>query len=346
MRKLLAALVAVAGVLVVAPLTSAPVPKRLAGPGTIFVWSDGKPLGVRSYSPDGEMLGEATLTDDESGRVLGVAPGGRHVAVQTLSDRPKRLPAAKPQAQIPSIHLVPLDRAGEKLPFPVAEGWFPSVCWSADGRTAYVSTFDDTPFNMFSAAIAESRTVAHDTATGETEQVRLPRHHVVADVSADGRTLLTYQYVRVSSGMTSVPRLVRGADDDPFAGAADAYPQTFHPDGKRVFATRLPDNGPPEALLVELNSGKESPLGWPAKLKAKTGETPYRWQLSPDGKRVVAMWERQVKKPADWATAEPCQVKCLGVCDLDGGNFKVVYAPEPKTTAEWKVAHVSGFAWR
>ncbi len=348
MRRLLVTLVvAAAGLLFVPPVTAAPVPKSIKGPGTIYVWNNSQPPTIQIFTPDGESIKSVTLGAKEKCRILDVSPGGRFVVVKTWNEKLKPLPAFRCKCAPEQIRLLELDRADGELPPPVAEGWYSVVRWSADGRTAYVSAFADDAMSPVVDALPETETIAYDTKTGGTTRVELPRRHRLMDASADGRTFLTSRAFRTrTQGWECISHVVQGTDDRPLSDSSELYATTFHADGKRVFAGRFPDKGDPEPLLLDLESGKETRLGWQAQLKKRVGEAATAWRLSPDNTRVAVSWHEVLEKPADWNQRGDCWQFRLGVCDLNGDKFKTLYAPKPKTTDEhWKL-NVEGFAWR
>jgi hypothetical protein len=342
MRRLLVVVGLVAGSLAVAPLTSAPVPKKLAGSGTIYVLRSGSPQVITLLTPDGDHIKEIKLGTKEACRVSSVSPGGKYAGVERLG----RMLNNRPDSRW-YVHLVDLERAAEELPEPIAEGWNPHVCWSSDGRTAYVSTDAEDPDALPATRQPRAEVFAYDTETGSGEKLGHARRHRILDVADRGRTFLTSEATRDERlGWGYTRWVLRGPDESHLTDAQDVSPTRFHPDGKRVFATRYPDRGGLEAVLLDPDGGKETVFGWPAKVKQLTGESPLQWELSPDGKRVVISWRREVENPAGWNKPGRCCVRCLGVCDLDGGRFKTIYTPEPKTMDDLQKSYIRGFEWR
>jgi hypothetical protein len=340
MRKLLAALAVVAALLAVAPLTSAPVPKRLPPSGSIYVWRNGAPPVITVLSPDGERIKQIQLGKEQS-QVLSISPGGKHAAVE------RRGWSERIKGWVPRVYLAELAHPEKESPEPIAAGWNPYLCWSADGRTAYVSIDVEDPDDLPPKRQPRAEVLVYDTTTESGERLEYTRRHRILDVADRGRTFLTSEAIGDERhGWVYRRWVLRGLDECPLSESQDVYPTKFHPDGKRMFATRYSEQWDLQAVLLDPDDGKETVFGWPAKVKQLVGESPIQWELSPDGKRVVVMWRREVENPADWKHPGQCCVRCLGVCDLDGGNFKPIYTPEPKTMDELQKSHIRSFAWR
>jgi hypothetical protein len=341
MRRLLVVVVLVAGSLAVAPLTSAPVPKKLNPPGTIYVWRNGPPAVITLLTPDGERVKEIELGTKQQCRVLSVSPGGRLAAVEQSGWSDKL------GGWIPRVHLAELGRPEGGLPEPIAEGWNARVCWSPDGRTAYVSTDAEDPSSPPPGRSLRAEVLAYDSTTEWGEHLGYTRRHRLLDVADGGRTFLTCEAMGdARRGWGYSHWVLRGLDELLVNDSQAVYPTNFHPDGKRVFATRYPDHGGLEALLLDPDGGKETVFGWPAKVKQLTGESPLQWELSPDKRRVVVMWRKELENPVGWKHAGRCCVRCLGVCDLDGGRVKTIYDPQPKTMEDLQKSYIRGFEWR
>ncbi|MCU0704789.1 MAG: hypothetical protein MUF18_12495 [Fimbriiglobus sp.] len=333
-------LAAAAVVVAVTSLTSAPVPKNLPGAGRIYVWGIGTPPTLTLLSPDGEHLTDVKLGTKEAVRFLSISPGGRYAAVERFGRHPGS------PGSCWHVHLIDLKYPEDELPDPVAAGWNPQVCWSANGRTAYISTDTEDPFDVPKERQAGKLVLALDTKSGDLTPLQFTGRHGLMDLSPDGRSFLSREAVLVEKkDWVYSYHLLRGEAESSVTLSSGVAPHAFHPDGKRLFARRQGDDGV-GGLLVDIVSGREEVLGWSSKVKEQIGDTPFNFEVSPDGKRVVVIWPRVVEKPDGWKYNFPCRVNSLAVCDLDGGNFKVIYTPEPKTMAELNKVQIRGFEWR
>lgn len=346
MRKLLAALVVVAGLLAVAPLTSAPVPKSIKGSGTIFVWNKDQPPVLNLYTPDGEHVREVKFGTEKECTLLGVSPGGKWVGVTSKAEQPNPLTGIKDT----QVHLVPLDDAGGELPEPVTSGWFRNLCWSADGRTAFITLGVGEEKNGPVVTLLHTRVFGHDTVTGKQNSLDVGHGQQVWDVSADGGTFLTSTYGhRPDTLKRNTPFLInaRSPDPQPLRLPEEMVALGLHPDGKRVFVQyAAPFDGPPgwpetriEYLVFDPDTGTAVSLDWEERFKtAHPTRHVSDWSISPNGKRVVFGWWVWVSEPGRMER----MAYRLGVSDLDGRNLKVIRTIPPVNDQPPDVH----FAWR
>lgn len=353
MRTLLVAFVPVAALLVVAPLPSAPVPKKLAGEGTIYVWSYTQPPVLNLYTPDGEHLKELKFGTKKECQVISISPGGLYAAVTSRDDQ--RNPVT--ECQYTLVYLVPLAKVVDELPEPIAVGGFNNLCWAADGRTAYLT------MDIGVEVIGRQRTdltqvVEYDTSSGRNHSIEIGSGHDVLDVSADGQAFLTSVHVRQRGAEKfNFAHIVhpQSGDTQPLNEGDDFFVRSFHPDGKRVFAWRIVKQGmgfgslPPqtEDLILDPDTGTTAPLEWAAALRAVTGSGGTRgWSISPDRKRVVVKWSERMWVSKNGGDKGWHWVDRLGVCDLNGRHFKAILTAPPEGSSNRRDAAFSNFAWR
>ena len=344
----------VASLLAVAPLTAAPVPKSIKGPGVIYIWTNSQPPVLNLYTPDGEHIKEVKLDTKKECKIIDVSPGGKFVVV--TSEDGKLNPAGGIEDTL--VHLVPLGDAEGELPEPIIRGRCPTLRWSTDGRTAYITLEAGVERFGHRGRRYLTSVIEYDTVSERKRALDLGDGHEVLDVSADGRELLTTTRVfdpgEDKHEFAHIVQVGTG-ECQPLYEAGEIHVHSFHPDGKRVFAIRVETpkvgggkiNPRLEYIILDLETGESAPLEWEATLKMATrkGET-SRWSVSPDRKRVVVKWTEQMRVPVEGRDWEWRWVDRLGVCDLNGRNFKA-FVTVPQRVIGWpQETGISGFAWR
>jgi Tol biopolymer transport system component len=227
--------------------------------------------------------------------------------------------------------------AKEGKPHTIVEvAYHPSVVMSADGKSVYYSHVDmakvgneprkgeNLPFESW----------AFDTATEKKTRLELPADHLIRDVSADGRMLLTTTTEFGSSRQEAyvVPVATMKPERLTETTLLVIHSPRFSPDGSRVLWGKMPDGPFDEkttgVFVTDVVTKKDTRVNLP---KGVGGEF-LCW--SPDGKRIATSGTRPVSdlKGADTV----CEV---AVCDADGSNAKVITKREPNRaimSVDWR----------
>jgi hypothetical protein len=328
---------------VVEPSTAAarraPVPRLVPREGIILVTSH--PLVEPSVllKPDGQVVREFKPPPGTWPVRGSLSPDGTRVAL--LAYRMGNDGSLRAGAR-PDLYVLTLG-FGESPGKPLVEGLLTlAVIWSPDGTLLYWSqtdpkaaelpAADDQP-NPFQNWMVELK-------TGKKSPLNLPAGHRLADISLDGKTLLTT--ARSPRGESTartylVPRNTLKPElvtDKPFSG------MRISPDGTRVVGGRFRHQGDgtaqTELVIVDLTDRSETPVKPPDQSK---GAITARW--SPDGKKILYHWREDLSRhprpagvpPVDWVADR------LSVADPDGSNPKVILRRdhrEPINSVDWR----------
>lgn len=189
-----------------------------------------------------------------------------------------------------------------------------------------------------------------DLKAKKKEKLDLPADHQLADITPDGKALLTTVFTRPDGKMHATPHLVPldTLKPEPLTKQSVRAIQ-FSPDGKRFVGIKYldPKDGWKQGLtVVDVKDGKESPV----KLEDDTF-TIWHAAWAPDGKklvvhRVVKLGEEKAKDPPPVPVGGGkvpdtviVQWSEVAVRNLDGS--------EPKRMLETKrETHIFGIDWR
>jgi dipeptidyl aminopeptidase/acylaminoacyl peptidase len=306
---------------------------------------------AESRAPDGTLLRQPAV----EAAAAPLNPGGTPVCplwLPRLSPDARRLVVVRLRPTGPDSHpwtrhdvwLFDLDaKDGPTEPL-LADLRCPSAVWSPDGSKLYGSQVDPAKAKdprQKGKSIPMVSWVC-DLATKARMSLAVPPGHAIADVSPDGKTLLTVvadsEDMRPASYLVPLDTLKpRPLTDRPFRG------MRFSPDGRWVLGTRPGKDGddpPPLALgVVAVADGAERRFLLP------DGASWVRsacW--SPDGRRVAYLWD-ETFPPAPGAPARPGQAPAdrfagrLTVADADGRNAKTIVRREAGVD-------ITGLDWR
>jgi len=151
------------------------------------------------------------------------------------------------------------------------------AAWAPDGRFVYASRYN--------ASFTDADLFRVDVATGSAENLTAHRgdlRFVVADVSADGRTVLMTG--DRSRGFPNVALLVVATKTVTWATDTqwEAEAKAFSPDG-RTFAYQINADGRSDVFLADTATLKSRKLELPEGLNSTEGSRPF----SPDGRSLV-----------------------------------------------------------
>lgn len=307
---------------------AAPVPRSKSSPGVIVfsTMEQGTPV-LLSFEPSGTP--KDTVAFPEKSTVLKVRlnPDRRTAALTELGDL--RVKANVQGTLVSTLRI--LDATGGRAePVTVAENLFDvSAAWSPDGRRLYYSAVnpDFDGKKLQKGEVVPFRTWAYDTARGESTVLDLPPEHAVADVSPNGKTLLTTttEFGTEAQEIHTVP-LDTMKPEKLFGPRVEWTPPRYSPDGKRVVL--IDTSGPngktaTRVVIVDVSTRTETPVNLPTGSERRYQEVCW----SPDGRRLAVKWFEV--RPPDY----PYHVT---ICDTDGSNA-IELAKRPT---------LSGLDWR
>ncbi len=156
------------------------------------------------------------------------------------------------------------------------------IVFAPDGQSLYVNESPE-PGPGKLEPVTVSR---FDLKTLKKEKVAVPAMHSVADISADGKTLLTNHFSSDKGNLQVIPHRVPldTLKAEPLSKSSIRAFQ-FSPDGSRVLAAKIPDGKNPwkqELVILNLKDGKETPV-------TLDGEAQTLWGAawSRDGKKLL-----------------------------------------------------------
>lgn len=214
------------------------------------------------------------------------------------------------------------------------------MVWGADAATLYVERIVWTRPSWAQAA----ELVRYDLAGGKETTVELPELHRLADVSADGKSLLVYLDPRRRDGRWQTAAFLADATTLELRRLPPAATlvRRLSPDGTKALGLRLVD---PRDLtqvvlvVVDLASGRET--------EVKLGDDTLDWPhavWSPDGKRLAAFRRVQLagaEPPlgtirTDASPSDPTSRNELLVRDPDGSNPTPLPTPDGVFWFDWR----------
>jgi hypothetical protein len=314
------------------PVTAAPVPKYKPRPSLIVVVPGHPCTPARLFSGEGNFIGELPFDDVWS---CTLSPGGTLAAVVVAGPTNR--------ACNTSLYVVGTRANRELIQTPLATGLnYPVVAWGTDGRL-YVSERDDKgPGGWLRPAGVKVHDLARRTVTAAKEL----QTYCIQQASPDGKWLLAHRVASAPAERYEAAILDaktgRRADVD--AGGVTLW--HFLGAGK-LLGTRAKAGagGEAEHVIFDLAGKRASPVPLPAVVRGGTARV-FDVLPSPDGRRLLYLWDDDVPAPADWPLAGPCRAARMTITDLDGGNPRTIFRPDIRERSDEARNHVGSVDWR
>lgn len=320
---------------------------------------------VRSPLPQREGVIVVTSMHGKQPPALICTPDGTEVSQVTVGAAANTIPSANPASSICPLWLPRLSPDAKRLaairlklvqnggPFTPNQLWVfdldskegpseplmvdmrcPSVIWSTDGTKLYGSHLDpekvmapredDKPLPVVSWV--------YDLKTKKKTMMALPVGHGIADITPDGKTLLTV-VENPFDPSTNRSYLVSLDTLKPELLTKTAFKgMRFSPDGKWVLGNRFgkKEEKPlrPELVTVSVADGSERKIALPDEVAWI-----YHACWSPDGKRIAYHWHEEIPQPAgekypDGVDNYKWHASRLNIADTDGRNTKTIIRRE------------------
>jgi RNA polymerase sigma factor (sigma-70 family) len=293
---------------------NAPVPKE-KDEGVILLSSFSKDKPMQFIKPDGKEVKLVKTGGWFRPYNARISADGKRAVYMALPGPIVENPNPKVRSWTKfAIHWLDLEADEPTEKTIVEEAYNPSVVISTDGKTIYYSHIDQDKLGdgLKNGELEPFETWAYDIATEKKTRIKLPAHHKLLEVSADGKLLLTKtsefqsqkQMVHVVPLSTLKP--------EPLSNTPLVLVESprFSPDGKKVVWNKVPEKDIDEkttgVFITDIATKQETKVNLPKGVNA--------WLLSwsPNGKQLAMCRS---------APGDICEVT---VCDLDGSNAKVI----------------------
>jgi RNA polymerase sigma factor (sigma-70 family) len=344
-----------AGVIAVSPVQAtdrharrnAPVPKA-GKEGVILVGvQEDDASRIDLLTPKGEKVATIPLGDTSMGHPT-LSRDGRRVAVWSQDlVKPMQPIRAGTDVRAGTLRVYDLDTPDE----PIARfehNLSGRILFAPDGQSVYALEHSD--YSQQNKPSPEFTIHRFDLKAKKKEKLNLPADHQLADITPDGKALLTTVFTRPDGKLHATPYRVPldTLKPEPLSKSS-IRAERFSPDGKRFVGFKYldPNDGWKQGLtVVDVKDGKDSPV----KLEDDTFRI-INAAWSADGKKLVV--HRIVKLGEEKATGpQPIpvgggkvpdtilvQLSEVAVRNLDGS--------EPKRVLETKrETHIFGIDWR
>jgi hypothetical protein len=323
--------IVLASVLIALVAKAAPVPKDDTPAGVIALVKAGPKPELLVLSPRGTILTRLDLSKLEGhpGQFR-LAPDGKRVAITTVLEREEK-PGER--AMDPNhLYLFDLTRADQKPKRLLERRYCLHVTWAPDGKSLYCSDIAREKLAVRRPGVPNFfRHEVYSLAAGSTEPLKLSEDHIISDVSADGRLLLTREVSKVETDPQRAFVVPLTTLKPELLTDQSLKPLRFSPDGQDVLGRRLLDGKDVQGavhLLAIKRSGKQE-TRFPLPDKA-VGVVACDW--SPDAKRIVCLWYEELDGGRVLADR-------LSVSTLDGTKSAVIFKGEPGVDyfgVEWR----------
>jgi RNA polymerase sigma factor (sigma-70 family) len=329
--------------------SAAPVPAAAPREGVIVVTRTlSKDRTAEVLDPAGTRVGQLNLGNVNNAWTPRLSPDGKRAAV--LSYIPPEVGTA---TKWPSFALFVVDLDAKAAPDPdrvlATHVRCPSLAWSADGKTLYVSSIPKEKLRVADNVdqVVPVRTRVYDLAAGTDRATDIPEGHGVSDVARDGKSVLTTVQVKDPDAERLTNHIVPLDTLKPEQlGKEGLFEPRFSPDGKRVLGVR-------RAISLSVNQGlyvvdlakkQETRVTLPKEFEGVSME---RACWSADGKRVLFQWSEEVPGAPPPGAGAPGgaggrrTAHRVSVAGIDGSNVKRIAAIDNGT---WET--ITGIDWK